>query len=43
MQSFYKHLGTLPPEEALREAQLEIMQKFKHPFFWAPYILSGSS
>ena len=43
MQSFYRHLKTLPAEEALREAQLEIMQKFKHPFFWAPYILSGSS
>jgi pentatricopeptide repeat protein len=41
MNEFYSNLTTMDKAEALQYAQLEIMQKKKSPFFWAPFILIG--
>jgi pentatricopeptide repeat protein len=41
MNEFYSNLITMDKAEALQYAQLEIMQKEKSPFFWAPFILIG--
>jgi CHAT domain-containing protein len=40
---FYEHwLGDgLTKAEALRAAQLEVMQSFPHPYHWAPFVLFG--
>jgi CHAT domain-containing protein/tetratricopeptide (TPR) repeat protein len=44
MQAFYAELknGT-PKAEALRRAQLALLKdrKTRHPFFWAPFVLTG--
>jgi CHAT domain-containing protein/tetratricopeptide (TPR) repeat protein len=42
--SFYKNLKTAPPAEALAAAQREIRsdERFKAPYNWAAYTLSGS-
>ena len=29
------------PAEALREAQLELKERYAHPYYWAPFILIG--
>ena len=43
MQSFYQHLETLPKASALRQAQLGLLKtpKFKHPYYWSPFVLVG--
>lgn len=42
MAVFYEKLRLgLVPAAALRFAQLQIMQLYPHPFFWAPFILIG--
>ena len=48
MKAFYKNLQTLPPAEALRQAQLETIKELKAknngvapPGLWAPFILQG--
>ena len=41
MDRFYSYLKDKNKTEALRLAQLEIMKKYPHPFFWAPFILVG--
>jgi len=49
MKAFYKKLQTLPPAEALRQAQLETIAQLKATFdgvappgLWAPFILQGA-
>jgi CHAT domain-containing protein len=42
MTSFYKLLlAGHAPAQALRGAQLELLVEQPHPFFWAPFIISG--
>ncbi|MBI3209965.1 MAG: CHAT domain-containing protein [Candidatus Solibacter usitatus] len=43
MAEFYRELkrGRREPE-ALRAASLAVRQKFPHPFYWAPFILTGA-
>ena len=42
MVDFYGRLrASGSPAKALREAQLAMMQKRQHPFFWAPFVLTG--
>jgi len=42
MVEFYKHIlsGESKPE-AMRNAQLSIMKKYEHPYFWAPFVIFG--
>jgi CHAT domain-containing protein len=49
MKAFYQNLQTLPPAEALRQAQLETIKELKAqyngiapPGLWAPFILQGA-
>jgi CHAT domain-containing protein len=48
MTEFYRQLKrepSLPKAQALKEAQLKILQKhdrYKHPFFWFPFLLIGN-
>ncbi len=41
MERFYFYLKDHNKSEALRLAQIDIMKKYNHPFFWAPFILTG--
>jgi CHAT domain-containing protein len=42
MKAFYTRLFALPDRAlALREAMVEIRQKYPHPYYWAPFILVG--
>ena len=41
MERFYFHLKDKNKAEALRLAQIELMKKYRHPFFWAPFVLTG--
>jgi len=42
MVDFYRRLRVSgSPAKALREAQLAMMRKRQHPFFWAPFVLTG--
>jgi CHAT domain-containing protein len=38
---FYERLERLGPVRALRQAQVETMQTFPHPFSWAAFGLTG--
>ncbi|MBD6621258.1 CHAT domain-containing protein [Komarekiella sp. 'clone 1'] len=45
MKEFYKELKNGKPKaEALRQAQLSLMSnpEYRHPFYWAPFLLIGS-
>ena len=46
MSNFYRQLSDkhLPKAEAVRQAQLSLLQdsKYKHPFYWSPYVLLGN-
>jgi CHAT domain-containing protein len=46
MSKFYQELATkhVPKAEAIRQAQLQLLhsQWYKHPFYWAPYVLLGN-
>lgn len=41
---FYRHLKTSVPSHALARAQREMLasEQFSHPYYWAPYQLSGA-
>ena len=43
MKDFYRHLESEPKATALRQAQLGLLKtpKFKHPYYWSPFILVG--
>ncbi|MEQ8225573.1 MAG: CHAT domain-containing protein, partial [Candidatus Eremiobacterota bacterium] len=41
MERFYFHLKDKNKSEALRLAQIGLMKKYCHPFFWAPFVLTG--
>jgi len=42
MQEFYRNLKTgRDKAEALRQAQLATLAKYPHPYYWAPYQLTG--
>jgi CHAT domain-containing protein len=41
MARFYFHMKDNDKSEALRLAQIDIMKKYRHPFFWAPFVLTG--
>ena len=41
MERFYFHLKDKNKSEALRLAQIGLMKKYGHPFFWAPFVLTG--
>lgn len=42
MTGFYNHwLAGSPKAQALRQAQLDLMQEVQHPYFWAPLVLVG--
>ncbi|MEO1341673.1 MAG: CHAT domain-containing protein, partial [Cyanobacteria bacterium J06635_13] len=46
MSDFYQELSEkhLPKAEAVRQAQLTLLHNrwYKHPFYWAPYVLLGN-
>jgi CHAT domain-containing protein len=43
MIRFYTHwLAGIPKSQALRQAQLDIMGQYEHPYYWAPMVLVGN-
>jgi len=42
MPQFYRELATHGKSEALRRAQISLSQNFKHPYYWAPFVLVGN-
>lgn len=44
MGRFYQELTHQPPAEALRRAQLDLLQerRWEHPFFWSAFVLVGN-
>ena len=42
MVSFYDHLKNKSEGEALTLAKIDILKKYKHPYFWAPFIIIGT-
>jgi CHAT domain-containing protein len=44
MIEFYDNLVNkkMPKAEALRQAQVNLLKNYRHPYFWAPYILIGN-
>ena len=43
MDQFYAHLKKNDKAKSLRMAQLESLEKYEHPFYWAPFVLIGDS
>lgn len=41
MNYFYAELNNKPPADALKEAQIKLMQEYPSPFYWAPFYLTG--
>ncbi|MBI4377962.1 MAG: CHAT domain-containing protein, partial [Nitrospinae bacterium] len=43
MEEFYKNLKEKPKDEALREAEITLIKnkEYSHPFYWAPFFLTG--
>jgi tetratricopeptide (TPR) repeat protein len=42
MGEYYERLRTgAGPAEALRAAQLELKQRYPHPYYWAPFVVIG--
>ncbi|MEQ8186646.1 MAG: CHAT domain-containing protein [Candidatus Eremiobacterota bacterium] len=41
MERFYYYLKNYSKSEAMKSAQIDIMKKYHHPFFWAPFVLTG--
>lgn len=43
MQHFYQALQRgQPVHQALRTAQLTLLYKYRHPYYWAPFIVTGN-
>ena len=42
IRAFYNRLAGAGPVEALRQAQIEAMATFPHPYSWAAFGLSGA-
>jgi CHAT domain-containing protein len=43
MTRFYSHwLAGMPKAQALKQAQLDIMKHYDHPYYWAPMVLVGN-
>jgi len=43
MGHFYRGLAAgMDKSEALRQAKLALAPRWRHPYFWAPYVLSGA-
>ena len=44
MQEFYKRLhARAKPAAAMRAAALEVRKRYSHPFYWAPFVVTGAS
>ena len=44
MQGFYRNLHEgLAPADALRESALAVRARYPHPFYWAPFVVTGRS
>jgi CHAT domain-containing protein len=44
MRSFYRHLRRgADKRHALQLAQLEVMNRYGHPYYWAPFVLMGKA
>ena len=44
MRSFYVHLRRGGGKRsALRAAQLEMLERYEHPYYWAPFVLMGKA
>jgi CHAT domain-containing protein len=42
MSSFYKEQQSAKNySKALKKAKLKLIKQNKHPYFWAPFVLSG--
>ena len=42
IETFYRHLlESQRPADALRVAQLELRERYPHPYYWAPFLLVG--
>ena len=41
MDTLYRNLATAPAASALRTAQLSLAETWPHPYYWAPWVLSG--
>jgi CHAT domain-containing protein len=41
MEAFYRHLASESPASALRSAQLGVAERWPHPYYWAPWVLTG--
>jgi len=43
MQEFYRGLKCgKPPAAAMRAAELKIRKQYPHPFYWAPFVVTGA-
>jgi CHAT domain-containing protein len=43
MTRFYTHwLAGKSKSQALRQAQLDLIAQYEHPYYWAPMILVGN-
>jgi CHAT domain-containing protein len=46
MKSFYEHMEPASPAAALRAAKLAMLHSaspaYRHPYYWAPFVLTGS-
>jgi CHAT domain-containing protein len=44
MASFYTHLGQLGDSAvALQKAMTELRRRYPHPYYWAPFVLVGTT
>ena len=42
MRAFYAHLAEgMGKAESLRAAQAELRAQYPHPYYWAPFVLTG--
>ena len=43
MKRFYVHIkGAMPKREALRQAQIETLHEYAHPYYWAAFSITGT-
>jgi CHAT domain-containing protein len=43
MVHFYGHLSKVDKREALRQAQLAVKERYKHPYYWAAFQVVGNA